>query len=205
MNALQLHTALRDHIARNRRINAAREQHRSPSARPGRQSARTGHRRPMHIRRCLTYLNVHHITRIVHIDRHLRKFLGNSAADVLRDLDGIQREPLVRPLRFHLEALLHRQLVSEILHNRLEDRVQILLARAAAAHLRDAEDRAAGFPRAVEVAVVVFRLNIERRLRDRHLEVAEHGHSPARVGFQLVLKCSAVLSFQDDLAQFQQK
>lgn len=54
--------------------------------------------------------------------------------------------------------------VSEILHNRLEDRVQILLARAAAAHLRDAEDRAAGFPRAVEVAVVVFRLNIERRL-----------------------------------------
>ena len=66
-----------------------------------------------------------------------------------------------------------------------------------------AEDRAAGLPRAVQIAVLGQRLDIERRLDDIDLEFAEFRHAAASDGLELILKDAAVLSLQDDLAQFQ--
>ncbi len=203
MDALDLHAALGDHIARDRGIDAAREQHRRPSARAGRQTARAGHRRTVDIGRGLADLDVDGVIRGMDIDRDIREFLGQTAADLLRDLDGVEREALVRALGLDLEALGHGQLVAEIVTDGGKDGVEILLARAAAAHLRHAEDGAAGLPRTVKIAVVGQRLDIERRLDDRDLERAELRHAAAGDGLELVLKHAAVLPLQDDLAKLQ--
>ena len=51
---------------------------------------------------------------IVHIDRDVREFLRNPAADFLGDLDGVEGEALIGALGLDLEALLHGKLVSEV-------------------------------------------------------------------------------------------
>ena len=203
MDALDLHAALGDHIARDRGIDAAREQHRRPSARAGRQTARAGHRRAVDIGRGLADFDVDGVIRGMDIDRDIREFLGQTAADLLRDLDGVEREALVRALGLDLEAPGHGQLVAEIVADGGKDGVEILLARAAAAHLRHAEDGAAGLPRAIKITVVGQRLHIERRLDDGDLERAELRHAAAGDGLELVLKHAAVLPLQDDLAKLQ--
>ena len=205
MNALNFYAALGDHIARDRRVDTARQQHRRTSSRAGGKAACTGNGGTVDIGRCLADLDVHNVAGIVHIDRDVREFLRNPAADFLGDLDGVEGEALVRALGLDLEALLHGKLVAEVFHDSLENRVQVLFTGAAAAHRRDTENRAAGFPRAVQVALVVQRLNIKGRLRDGDLKLAKFRHTPAGVGFELVFKDAAVLSLEDDFAKLQQK
>ena len=67
----------------------------------------------------------------------------------------------------------------------------------------DAKHPAAGLPGPVQIAVLGQRLDIERRLDDIDLEFAEFRHAAAGDGLELILKDAAVLSLQDDLAQFQ--
>ena len=83
MHAFQLHAALCNHIARNRRIDTARKQHRRASARSGGQSARALHSRSVNVRREIADFHIDDIRRIVHVHRDLRECLGNSAADFL--------------------------------------------------------------------------------------------------------------------------
>ena len=159
----------------------------------------------MDIGRCLADLDVHNVAGIVHIDRDVREFFCNPAANFLGDLDGVEGEALIGALGLDLEALLHGKLVSEVLYDSLENRVEVLFTGAAAAHRRDTENRAAGLPCAVQVALVVQRLDIKGRLRDRDLKLAKFRHTPAGVGFELVFKDAAVLSLEDDFAKLQQK
>ena len=205
MDALNFHAALGDHVASDRRVDTARQQHRRTSARTCGKTACTGNGGTVDIGRCLADLDVHNVAGIVHIDRDVREFFCNPAANFLGDLDGVEGEALIGALGLDLEALLHGKLVSEVLYNGFENRVQVLFTGAAAAHRRNAENRAAGLPRAVQVAVIVQRLDIKGRLRDRDLKLAKLRHTPAGIGFELVFKDAAVLSLEDDFAKLQQK
>ena len=205
MDALNFHAALGDHIARDRRVDAAREEHCRASACAGRKAARAGNGGAVDIGRRLADLNVHNVAGIVHVDRDVREFLRNPAADLLGDLDGVEGEALIGALGLNLEAFLYGKLVSEVLYDSFENRVEVLFTGAAAAHRRDTENRAAGLPRAVQVAVVVQGLNIKGRLRDGDLKLAKFRHTPAGIGFELVFKDAAVLSLEDDFAKLQQK
>ena len=205
MDALNFYAALGDHIARDWRVDAAREEHCRASACAGRKAARAGNRGTVDIGRRLADLDVHNVGGIMDIDRDVREFFCDPAADFLGDLDGVEGEALVRAFGLDLEALLRGKLVSEVLYDSFENRVQVLFTGAAAAHRRDTENRAAGFPRAVQVALVVQGLDIKGRLRDRDLKLAKFRHTPAGVGFELVFKDAAVLSLEDDFAKLQQK
>ena len=149
MNALNFYAALGDHVASDRRVDTARQQHRRTSARTCGKTARAGNGGTVDIGRCLADLDVHNVGGIMDIDRDVREFFCDPAADFLGDLDGVEGEALVRALGLDLEALLHGKLVSEVLYDSLENRVEVLFAGAAAAHRRDTENRAAGLPCAV--------------------------------------------------------
>ena len=86
---------------------------------------------------------------MVHIHQGVGVCLCQPTANLLGDGNGIQRELLIGALGLDLEALLYGKLVAEVFHDSLENRVQVLFAGAAAAHRRNTENRAAGFPRAV--------------------------------------------------------
>ena len=134
MDALDFHAALGDHIARDRRVDAAREEHCRAAARAGGKAARAGNGGTVDIGRCLADLDVHNVAGIVHIDRDVREFFCNPAANFLGDLDGVEGEALIGALGLDLEALLHGKLVAEVFHDSLENRVQVLFTGAAAAH-----------------------------------------------------------------------
>ena len=104
MDALEFHAALGDHVARNRRIDAAREQHRRPTARAGGQTASAGRSRSVDISGVVTHLDVYNIVRIVNVNGNVRKRLCEPSADLLRNLDRVQRELFVRTLGLDLET-----------------------------------------------------------------------------------------------------
>ena len=83
MDALDFHAAFGDHIARNRRVNAAGEQNCCASAGSGRQAACTRNRRAVDIGRSLTDLDIDSIIGIVDINQNVREFLCQPAADLL--------------------------------------------------------------------------------------------------------------------------
>ena len=95
MHALQLHAALGDHVARDRRIDAAGQQQHGSASHARGQAARSGLRRAVHIGRAVAHLDIDRVIRVMHIDRHVRKGLSQTAADLLRQADGRQRKALV--------------------------------------------------------------------------------------------------------------
>ena len=203
VDAFDLHAALGDHVTRDRGIDTAGEQDCRASASARRQAACAGDGRAVDVGRRLADLDIDGIVGVVDVDQNVREFLCQPSADLLRDLDGVQREALIRALGFDLEAFGCGQLIAQILADGVKHGVEIFSAGTAAAHLGHAEDRAAGLPRAVQIAVLGQRLDIERRLDDIDLEFAEFRHAAAGDGLELILKDAAVLSLQDDLAQFQ--
>ena len=200
MDALQLHAALCDHVARDGRVDTAGEQHHGSAAHAGRQAARARVGRPVHIGGMVTHLDIDRVLRVMHVNADALDRFGDASADLLRNADTRQREALVGALGLDLEGRGGAQVVPEVFHGRLEDRVEILFARAAAAEADHAEDIVAGLPRAVKVAQRVLRLDVDRGLADIHAELAEGAHPPRDVGLQPVFKLEFVAALEDDLA-----
>ena len=203
VDAFQLHAALGDHITRDRRIDAAGEQNHRPAADARGKAARARLRRPVDIGRVVAHLDKDRVFRVMDVHRQRRNRLRYAPADLLRDGDGGQRKTLVRALGFHLEGGGAAQIVSEVLHRRAEDIVQVLLAGTAAAETHNAENIMTFLPCAVEIAVFFLRLDIDRGLHDIDAEFPIGAHPAADVRFQAVLKLEAVAPLEDDLSQLQ--
>ena len=203
MNGFHLHATLRHHIGRHGGIDAAGEQHHRPSADAGGQAARTRFGGAVDIGGQIPHLHVHGVLRVMDIYLHPRVGFRQPSADLLRQLDGGQGEALVRALGLDLEGLGAVQIVSQIVFDGGKDRVQVLLAGAAAAQAHHAENGTAGFPCPVHVRFLVHRLYVHRGLEDIHVKIAVLLHAAADVLPQLVLKLALVRALQDDLAQLQ--
>ena len=203
MNSLHLHAPLRHHIGRHGGIDAAGEQHHRPSADAGGQAARTRFGGAVDVGGQIPHLHVHGVFRVMHVHLHPRMDFRQPSADLLGQLDGGQGEALVRPLGLHLEGLGTVQVVPQIVFDSGKNRIQVLLAGAAAAQAHHAENGAAGFPCSVHVRFLVHRLYVHRGLEDIHVKIAILLHAAADVLPQLVLKLALVRALQDDLAQLQ--
>ena len=121
-------TALGDHVARNRRVDAAGEQAHRVAAHPERQAARGALGGGMDIGGVLADLDIDRQLRVVDVDAQVRKRVVQLAADPLADLNGAHGEALVGALCLDLEALCRAQRVREIELRRLENRLFALLA-----------------------------------------------------------------------------
>ena len=205
MDALDLHAPFCHHIGRHRGVDAAGEQHHGPSAHACGQTAGAGFGGTVDVGHLIPYFDIDRVFRVVDVHLQVGIGLGDAAADLLGDLDGVEREALVRPLGFHLEAFGGQQVVVQKFLNGCKYGIQVLHAGAAAAQGHHAEDVVAGVPGPVHVTVVALGLHKHRGLDDADPELAEGPHPAVDVLLELVFKLPAVLSLQDDLAQLEQK
>ena len=79
-----------------------------------------------------------------------------------------------------LKLLAASQIVAEICHDSVKDRIQRLLARAAAAQADDAEDRVARLPGPLHIALVILRLHIDGGLDECLPEIPQRAASVVR-------------------------
>ena len=199
MNAFNLQTSLCHHIGRNGRINTAGKQTHSPAACACRQTAGTGLSRSVDIGCQITNFHIHGIGRMVDIHSAVGMSLCDSAADLLRDLDGSHRKCLIGAFGFYLKRCSTIQIVAQILLHSLIDAVHILFTRTAAAQAYQTKNAAASFPGAVHISLLVHRLYIDRRLHNIHIKIAVGLHPAANILTQFVFKLTLVGALQDNL------
>ena len=205
MNGFDLHATLGDHIGSNRGVDTAAQQAHGSAAHTGGQAAGTGLGRAVDIGCQVTHFHIHGVIGMMHIHGGGGMGFCQTAADLLGQLNGVQGEPLVRALGFHLEALGAIQIVAQIVFNGLKNGVAVFFAGAAAAQRNHTENGMAGVPGTIHITFVIHGLYINGRLQQIHIEFTEGAHTAADIGAELVFKLALVSTLQDDLAQFQQK
>ena len=200
MHRAQLQSALCHHITRNRRINAAGQKQCRLSVRADRHAARTGHFSGMDIGRFITDFNRHAQVRIVHIRNQVVIFVIQIAADLLADLDRIERKFFIRALGLDLEALCALQFVRKICVDGLPDGVHILFTYGRTADGDNAKHIVHRLEHLVHVHAI-RRLDINGRLHGVHAALADLLQTAAQVGNQTAFKPAAVQTLEHDLAE----
>ena len=204
MDRRQLYAALRHHPRRDRAVETAADEDRRAPAGADRDTARTGLCLAVDIRALLADLNAHNDVRVVHVNREVRVRTQQSAADLAGDLHRVEREFLVRALRFHLEGLDIRERFLEVLRRSLENRIHRLRADARARVADHAEHLRHALLGLVDVRVRILRDDVDRRLHRIHVEVAGTLDTPPDIFQKPVLKNPAVQPLEDDFAELDQ-
>ena len=162
MHGDKVNAATRYHIAGNGAVNAAGEQRYRASVRADGHTARTRQRLAVNISRALSHLYMDSKLGVVNIDLHLGKFLAEQPANVLGKLNAGHGKRLVRALSLHLEAFCLVKRLRKIGFCGFKDGILILIASHRPRNADHAEKLGHRVKRAVHVAVVALRLNINR-------------------------------------------
>ena len=130
------------------------------------------------------------------VDVHLQMGIGvvEQTAYVLADLHAVHGEMLVRPFRLHLEGPGGPERSVQIVLGAVENGVLVLGTGAGPA----------GGEGALQVAVLILGLHVNRTLLGVNVEAAVVLEPAADVGIELVLEAPAVEALEDHLAQLQQ-
>ena len=200
MHRAQLQTALCHHITGNRRVDAAGQQQSRLAVGADRHAARTRHFACVYICRLVAHLDIDAQLRIMHVRNQIFILVIEIAADFLANLDGIERELLIRALCLNLEALDTLQLIAQIFIDRVPDGIHILLTDCCTANCCNAEYIVHGVQYLIHVHAVC-RLYINGRLHDIHAALTDLGYTAAQVGEQAALKAAAVKTLEHDFAE----
>ena len=200
MHRAQLQSALCHHVACDRRINAAGQQQRRLAVCADRHAARSGHFSGVDIGRPVSDFNRHAQVRMVHIRNQVRIAVVQIAADLLTDLNGIERKFFVRALCLDLKALRALQLVRQIGVDRLPDGIHILFAHRRTADGGNAEHIVHGFEHLVHIHAVVG-LHVNGGLHRVHTAPAHLFQPAAQIGDQPAFKPAPVETLEHNLAQ----
>ena len=140
------------------------------------------------------------------VDVHLQMGIGvvEQTAYVLADLHAVHGEMLVRPFRLHLEGPGGPERSVQIVLGAVENGVLVLGTGAGPCGGDDAEYLPAGGEGALQVAVLILGLHVNRTLLGVNVEAAVVLEPAADVGIELVLEAPAVEALEDHLAQLQQ-
>lgn len=136
----------------------------------------------------------------MHVRNQIFILVIEIAADFLANLDGIERELLIRALCLNLEALDTLQLIAQIFIDRVPNSVHILFADRCTANCCNAEYIVHGIQHFVHVHTVC-RLYIDGRLHDIHAALTDLGYTAAQIGEQAALKAAAVETLEHDFAE----
>ena len=125
------------------------------------------------------------------------------AAHLGRDLGGLQREVLVRPLGLDLEGFGVKEVVFHIIADVFEDIVHVLLEDNRPGDGRDAEDMPQRLNRPVEVVkLALLRVDVYGRLHTADPDFAEIPEPPFDVAHQYLFKPPPVEALERDFAVF---
>ena len=204
VHAADLHAALGDHEARDRAVDAAREQQRRAAVRADRHAARARLGAGVDKGVFLAHLNVHGQVGVVHVRAHVREPVGQLAADVLADLGRGHGELLVPALGLDLEGLGLRKARRKVaLRGRDHALERLFRTDRRARDGRKAEHMARAVHDRVGVRVL-GNLDIHDRLSHRDPAVRDVLHPAGQVFEQPVLKGLAVEALEHDLAALEQ-
>ena len=204
VHAHKLQPALGHHPARNRAVDAAREQQRRAAVRADRHAARARLGAGVDKGVLFAHLNVHGQVGVVHIRAYIREQVGQLAADVLADLGRGHGELFVPALGFNLEGLCLRK---------ARRKVGLRGCDHALERLFRADRRARDGCKAEHMACTVHHrvcvcllghFDIDNRLPHGDLAVRDVLHAPGQVFEQAVLKGFAVETLEHDLAALEQ-
>ena len=204
MDGVQDHAAPREHIARDRAVNPARNEQHTPAAAARRHPALAFLGKLVDTGVTVPDLHIDNGVRPVHVDPQMRERVEQMAADLRADLGRAQGELLVRPLGLDLESAQLGQARPQKFVRRPVYLVHILAAQGRQAYGADSKHLFARAVCAGHVGRVILRLHVAGGLGDIGVKTPERSAGTLYAVQQQLFKAAAVLALEGDFAELKQ-